>query len=83
MRNRVGKRGKPALASRSCSLQMEGGQAAYLLVGTCQLLFQGGHSLQGHPEPLSHLSKIKGEMKKETGTPLDSSWRSLGLVYHH
>lgn len=61
MQNRVGWISKPALASRSCSLRVDGGQAAYLLVGPRQLLFQGGNALQGCSEPLPHLPKVKGD----------------------
>lgn len=57
-------------------MQKEGGKAAYLLVGTCQLLLQCGDSLQGRPEPLSHLPKVRshGEMEGETETPLGTGW---------
>ena len=40
---------------------MNGGQAAYLLVGTRQLLFQGGNALQGRSEPLPHLPAERGD----------------------
>lgn len=55
----MGRRHARAVAPRSHSVQTEGGQAAHLLLGTCQLLLQGGDSFQGRPEPLSHLPKVR------------------------
>lgn len=79
MRNGGGKRRKPVMASRSYSLQTEGEQAAYLLVGTRQLLFQGGNSLQGCPEPLSHLPKVRGDGERN-GDPTGLKLEKHGLV---
>lgn len=69
-----GAKGSTSLGSRGRSVQMEDGQAAYLLVGTCQLLLQGGDSLQGCPKPLSHLPEVgrQGEMEGDVEAPLGS-----------
>lgn len=73
MRNRVGQSREPASATRSCRRPAEGGRAAHLLVGPCQLLFQGGNSLQGRSEPLPHLLEARrdgGRHRDPTGLRL-------------
>lgn len=85
MHNRVGQSSEPSLATGSCSLQVEGGQAAYLLVGPGELLFQGGDSLQGRPEPLPHLPEGRGGWMKTQGphgTQAAGAWLDLPALGH-
>jgi hypothetical protein len=62
-------------------VQTKGEKAAYLLVGSCQLLLQCGNSFQCCPEPLSHLSKLRGDGgRKGDPTRLRLEGPGLGLL---